>query len=476
VAAGDPITVLYVDDEQHNTDLFALHFSDTYWVLTAPDAQVGLEVLAREEVGVVVSDERMPGMSGIDFLALVREAAPLASRMVVSAYAEPDILLRAIQDGQVHDYLTKPWSLPTLIERVGKAADAYLRRRELAKAASDREVLMDEVRDRYDPDRIVGAKAGLLLAMAKIGKVAMSDATVLLRGESGTGKELLARAIHDQGARRHRPLVKVNCAALPEGVIESELFGHERGAFTGASARRIGRFELADEGTILLDEIGDLPPSVQVKLLRVLQQKEVERVGGNKTIPVNVRIIAATHRDLEAMVQAGDFREDLFYRLNVVPIDVPPLRSRLEDLPELLHYFLARYGAENSKRLRASPAAVEALVAHDWPGNVRELENLVERAVVLGVGSELGPADFAVDPRPPRPVGATRVVAPALDPPAPSASEPLRGDLRGRIRAQRRAALEALILSVDGNLAEAARRLGVPRTTLVSRARRLGLI
>ena len=487
--ASPPAVVLYVDDEQANTALFEMHFAGVHNVVTAASGQEGLDLLkSLQEVAVVISDEKMPGISGVEFLSQARDVAPLASRMVISAYSQAPVLLAAIQDGQVHDYMTKPWDGPDLTVRVGAAVEAWRRRRRLYEAAADRAVLDDQVRGRYDPDRVVGEEGGLRAVMSVVDRVAASPSTVLLRGESGTGKELVARAVHQRSPRRRRALVAVNCAALPPQLVESELFGHDRGAFTGADRRRIGRFEQADRGTLFLDEVGDLPPEVQVKLLRVLQEGEIERVGGGGPLQVDVRVVAATHRDLEGLVEVGRFREDLFWRINVVPIKVPALRDRRQDIPELIRYFLARYGARTGARPTASPQAVEALINHDWPGNVRELENIIERAVVLGGDKELGPADFTFDLAPRRtvtPFGGVPAVSdartptpgPALHTPPPAPGEHHRGHtLRDTLREEERLELEGALRTARGNIAKAARELGIPRTTFHSKARRLGLL
>ena len=482
-------TVVYVDDESANTDLFEMHFEGVHTVVTAASGQAGLALLAGlRDVAVIVSDEKMPGMSGVEFLTRSRAIAPLASRMVLSAYSQAPLLLAAIQDGQVHDYLTKPWDGPDLTARVGVAVDAWRRRQTLYDAATDRTVLQDQVRGRYDPDRVVGEEGGLREVMSVVSQVAPSPSTVLLRGESGTGKELIARAIHQRSPRRRRALVTVNCGALPAQLAESELFGHERGAFTGADRRRIGRFEQADRGTIFLDEVGDLPLEVQVKLLRVLQEGEIERVGGAGPQPVDVRVVAATHRDLESLVEAGLFREDLFWRLNVVPIHVPSLRERRQDIPQLARYFLVRYGARVGASPTMSPQAVEALLNHTWPGNVRELENIMERAVVLGGTQELGPDAFRFDPAPRRPA-APAPLGPGVPPvsasrqratphaPLPTESDPTRTKtLREALRDEERDGLEHALRVASGNVARAARELGIPRTTFQSRAQRHGLV
>src|SRR5207302_4793017 len=259
--------------------------------------------------------------------------------------------------------------------------------------------LQEEIRRAHPFEELEGSSSTLLAALRKVDRVAATNTSVLILGETGTGKELIARALHNRGARRDRPLVKVNCSAISAGLVESELFGHEKGAFTGANERRVGRFELADGGTIFLDEIGEVPPEVQVKLLRVLQEREIERVGGNKTIPVDVRVIAATNRDLKGAAFAGKFRQDLYYRLNVFPLEVPPLRERPGDIPLLVHYFVARYAAKIGRRIARVPAeTMHRLVAYPWPGNIRELENVIERAVILATGPEL---DAVADLPPP---------------------------------------------------------------------------
>ena len=486
---GDrPAVVLYVDDEPANTALFEMHFAGVHNIVTAGSGQEGLDLLkSLHDVAAVVSDEKMPGMSGVEFLRQARDVVPLASRMVISAYSQAPVLLAAIQDGQVHDYMTKPWDGPDLTARVGAAVEAWRRRRQLYDAAADRTVLDDQVRGRYDPDRVVGEEGGLREVMSVVERVAASPSTVLLRGESGTGKELIARAVHDRSPRRRRALVAVNCAALPPQLVESELFGHERGAFTGADRRRIGRFEQADRGTLFLDEVGDLPPEVQVKLLRVLQEGQIELVGGGGPLQVDVRVVAATHRDLESFVEQGRFREDLFWRLNVVPIRVPALRERRQDIPELVRYFLTRYGARTGARPTASPQAIEALINHQWPGNVRELENIIERAVVLSGDSELGRDDFTFDLAPRRaptpPLGVSTASAGAGDsppslhtPPPPPGEEPRSHTLRDTLREEERIEVERALRIARGNVAKAARELGIPRTTFHSKARRLGLL
>ncbi len=298
--------------------------------------------------------------------------------------------------------------------------------------------------------------------------MAQTSSTVLLRGETGTGKEMVARAIHINSARESRPFVRVNCAALAPGVLESELFGHEKGSFTGAVARRLGRFELADGGTLFLDEVGDLPPDVQVKLLRVLQEREFERVGGSETVKVDVRVVSATHRDLERLIADGKFREDLYYRLNVFPITLPPLRERQSDIALLAEHFAQKYAPGSGKPARGLDAsALAALTGYPWPGNVRELENVIERALILARGTDITGSDLEFTRRP----------APAAEPAAAAAARAVDGSrpLAERLHEQERTAIVAAIDVAQGNIAHAARALGINRSTLYYRMRKHGL-
>jgi transcriptional regulator with GAF, ATPase, and Fis domain len=335
-------------------------------------------------------------------------------------------------------------------------------------------MLSSDAHGAFDFGAIVGDSPALRDVLARVEQVAQTSSTVLLRGETGTGKEMVARAIHINSAREDKPFVRVNCAALAPGVLESELFGHEKGSFTGAVARRLGRFELADGGTLFLDEVGDLPLDVQVKLLRVLQEREFERVGGAETIKVDVRVVSATHRDLEKLIAAGEFREDLYYRLNVFPIVLPPLRQRGSDIPLLAEHFVQKYARSAGKNVRGLDAgAAAALTAYAWPGNVRELENVIERALILARGGELTSADLEFTRRP-----ATAGVPTSMD-----AAVTARTDgggagarpLQERLQEQERAAIVTAIDQAHGNIAHAARALGINRSTLYYRLRKHGL-
>ncbi|NMC71966.1 MAG: sigma-54-dependent Fis family transcriptional regulator [Myxococcales bacterium] len=452
--------LLYVDDEAGNLEVFRELFDAEYVVRTATSGHEALSVLEREPVAVLVTDLRMPGMSGIELMERVAAAYPDVVAVVVSAYTDTELFLGAIRAGRLHDYVIKPWSLDRLRETVRGAVEEHRRRRRLADLACDRAALEQQVRERYDPDQIVGSEGGLRSVMETVRVAAVSDATVLIQGETGTGKELVARAIHAQSTRRHRVLVKVDCAALAPTLVESELFGHRRGAFTGADRDRPGRFEMADGGTVFLDEVAELTVPMQARLLRVLQEGVIERLGGGTPVRVDVRVIAATAVDLPAAVAAGTFREDLYYRLCVVPVVVPPLRQRLGDIPALVRHFLRKHG-RGRVAWEVDPAALEQLQHHDWPGNVRELENLVERAVVLGAGPRLGPEDLS-----------------PFRPGLPAAGQSRRRSWGREVRRGRfdPRELREILRKAGGNVSRAARSLRLPRTTLHYRLRKSGLI
>ncbi|MDI7268841.1 MAG: sigma-54 dependent transcriptional regulator, partial [Myxococcota bacterium] len=391
------VTILYVDDEPANLEVLPAVLGGEYDVRTAPSGAEALEMLVSGQIAVLVTDQRMPGMSGVQLLAEASARWPEVVPIVITAYRDTDLIIGAIRAGHVHDYIIKPWNLEHLRRTVAGAVEEHLRRRRLADVARDRAALEEDVLRRYDPSRVVGEEGGLRDVMRTVRAVAPSDSTVLLIGETGTGKEMIARAIHSLSPRRHRAPVKVDCASLAPTLVESELFGHRRGAFTGAMHDRAGRFELADGGTIFLDEVDDLSPEMQGKLLQVLQDRVVQRLGGDGPIAVDVRVIAAARRDLRAVVAAGGFREDLYYRLCVVPIVLPPLRARLDDIPALVRHFLEKHG-RSLMRYEVDEAALAALRAYRWPGNVREMENLIERTLVLGAGPRLSAADLALPP------------------------------------------------------------------------------
>jgi DNA-binding NtrC family response regulator len=375
--------VLVVDDEVNaRTALAELLRDEGYDVETAADAFKALGKYESFAPHVVVTDLKMPGMDGIELVKKIRAGEDAAAVVVMTAFGAVATAVDAMRAGAA-DYLTKPLNFDELLVVLDKVLETEHLRRETRQ-------LRARVRDRVAPNNIIGVAPPMQRVFEIVEQVAPSRATVLISGESGTGKELVANAIHQRSPRAGGPFIKLHCAALAESLLESELFGHERGAFTGAMARKDGRFSLADGGTLFLDEIGEISPSIQVKLLRFLQEREFERVGGTQTIRVDVRVIAATNRNLPEEVAKGRFREDLFYRLNVVSLEMPPLRDRRSDIPALAKFFLDRFNKANEKSIEDfTPQALELLVSHDWPGNVRELENAIERAVVLATTSHI---------------------------------------------------------------------------------------
>jgi two-component system response regulator HydG len=377
---------LVVDDERSNVEsLEKIFFREGMRVLSAPDAKHALELVRAHRVHVVLTDLMMPGTTGLELLRAMKQVAPDVEVVLMTAYGSVEAAVSAMREG-AYDFVEKPLKRISIVKSVRKAAE---RQRLVAENKS----LKDEIK-RLAHREIVGSSPALRRVMDVATQAAPSQATVLVLGESGTGKELLARHIHERSMRSRGPFIAVNCAAIPETILESELFGHEKGAFTGAAGKRDGRFAKAAGGTLFLDEIGELSTSVQVKLLRVMQEGEYEPLGGN-TQKADVRIVAATNRDLVAEVAAGRFREDLFYRLNVIAITAPPLRARREDIPLLVDHFLGLYGAKNGRpRMRPTRGGLERLMDYAWPGNVRELENVIERAVVLSRNDTLGESDL----------------------------------------------------------------------------------
>ena len=375
--------ILVVDDEANaRLALADLLKEEGYKVETAADAFKALGKMEAFAPHVVLTDLKMPGMDGIELMEKIHSSSAPVSVVVMTAFGAVESAVSAMRKGAA-DYLVKPINFDELLIVLGRTLEREFLRRETAE-------LRQRIDDRFDRKNIIGNSAEMNEVFEVVEQVAGSRASVLLEGESGTGKELVAEAIHQRSPRRHKPFIKLHCAALAESLLESELFGHERGAFTGAVARKDGRFHIADGGTLFLDEIGEISPAVQVKLLRFLQEHEFERVGGNETIRVDVRVVAATNRDLKAEVDCGKFREDLYYRLNVINLKLPPLRDRRDDVLPLAEHFLEIYSKANDKSIvRMTSDCAEKLRAYDWPGNVRELENAMERAVVMCRGAEL---------------------------------------------------------------------------------------
>ncbi|HEX4404890.1 MAG TPA: sigma-54 dependent transcriptional regulator [Polyangia bacterium] len=465
--------VLVVDDEQDNLDAIRFNFGKSFQLLLASSGEEALALAQKHDVAAIVTDQRMPRMTGLELLKAARELRPDATGIIVTAFTDVDVLIEAINLGRIYRYVTKPWDSKELrgilthaIERFSLLRENRRLQEQLSQYVG---MLSSEAHGEFNFGAIVGDSPALRDVLTRVEQVASTSSTVLLRGETGTGKEMVARAIHINSAREGKPFVKVNCAALATGVLESELFGHEKGAFTGAVARRLGRFELADGGTLFLDEVGDLPQDVQVKLLRVLQEREFERVGGTDTIKVDVRVVSATHRDLERLIAAGEFREDLYYRLNVFPITLPPLRQRPTDIALLAEHFVQKYAQSAGKNVRGLDAtAVAALTSYAWPGNVRELENVVERALILARTTELTAADLEFTRRP---------ITAAVTEPAPQRAGEASGarSLQERLQEQERTAIVSAIDQAHGNIAHAARALGINRSTLYYRLRKHGL-
>jgi two-component system response regulator AtoC len=382
------IKILVVDDEAIVRESLHDWLSDAgYHVLAAEDGPSALEIVKREKPGIVIADLVMPGMDGIELMRKAREIQPHIEVIIITAYGSIPTAIAAMKEG-AYDYIEKPFCPERAELLIQKLAEHQ-------GLVEENISLRQRLEGYYRFENIIAKSSKMQRVIELIKIVAKSNATVLITGESGTGKELVARAIHAQSHRHSKSFVAVSCAALPESLLESELFGHEKGSFTGAYAQKKGKFEFADGGTLFLDEVGEMSANVQVHLLRVLEEKEFTRVGGNELIKVDVRVISATNKDLRRAVEKGQFREDLYYRLNVVTIELPPLRERKEDIPLLAEYFLNRFSSENQKEITGfSPEAMESLLGYDWPGNVRELENAIERAVILAKDSIIAVADL----------------------------------------------------------------------------------
>ncbi|HIE11481.1 MAG TPA: sigma-54-dependent Fis family transcriptional regulator [Kiritimatiellae bacterium] len=450
--AGRPV-VLIVEDERNTREGLARALESEYHTLTAADGSQALGILTSRPVDVVISDLRMPGMDGMTLLRRVRALSARPVLILLTAYGSIEAAVEAMKQG-AYDFLTKPVNLDRLEIILRRA----LKERQLE---ADNIELRRELDEHYGLESIIGRSPPMQEVFEVIRQVAPTRATVLIEGESGTGKELVARAIHRLSQRADGPFIAVHCAALSPALLESELFGHEKGAFTGAVEMRRGRFELADGGTIFLDEIGEVDPSVQVKILRILEERTFERVGGEQTIEVDVRLLAATNRSLEQLVAEKRFREDLYFRLYVVKIHLPPLRERREDIPLLCEHFLRRLSRENHKQIEGlTPEAMDALVAYDWPGNVRELRNAVERMVVLARGPRLGVRDLPPETR--------QTVS--------RGQSTSTGSLRNLTlrEAEKRLVVEALKAN-SGNRTRAAEQLGISRRTLHRKIKEYGL-
>jgi len=383
--------ILVVDDEaSHRQMLKAVLSAEGYEIREAADGEDAVRSVEEKFHDLILMDIRMPGLSGIEALQKIKDISPGIPIIIMTAYASVNTAINALKSG-AYDYLTKPLDIEELKILVAKALRFH-------KLEQENVYLKEQLNDRFDFSKIIGRSPSMKQLFETMALVAPSEATVLIVGESGTGKELIANAIHQNSARAARPFIKVNCAALPETLLESELFGHEKGAFTGAISRKQGRFQLAHQSSILLDEIGEMAPATQAKILRVLQEREFEPIGSSQSIKVDTRVIAATNKNLEEEIKAGRFREDLFYRINVVTIEVPPLRERHEDIPLLADFFLKRYAEKNRRVVKGfTPRAVDLMMRYNWPGNARELENVIERAVILTREEMITPLEFPED-------------------------------------------------------------------------------
>jgi DNA-binding NtrC family response regulator len=446
-----PRQILVVDDDRAMREMLSSLFKERgLWAEEAPSADAALALAAEQDFDVVLSDVRMPGLSGVELVGQLRRLRPATPVVLMTAFGSIDSAVEAMRSG-AFDYLTKPFEPDAVILAVERA----LEHRALQQ---ENEQLRRAVGQSASLGDLVGKSPAMREIFALIKRIAHSRSSVLITGESGTGKEVVARAIHFHGDRSEKPFVPINCTAIPEGLLESELFGHVRGAFTGAHASKRGLFEKADGGTLFLDEIGDMGLALQGKLLRVLQDREIRPVGGTQSLRVDVRIIAATNKDLEAEIAAGRFREDLFYRLNVIPLHIPPLRERPEDVPALVEGFLRRH-AEGRRRF-LSPEAIERLLAHPWRGNARELENVIERALALSDAETLGPDDVPLPGAPP--------------PQKATGDDFLRGAAARGMTLHELDELytEQVLQHTGGNKVQAARILGIDRKTLYRRAER----
>jgi DNA-binding NtrC family response regulator len=445
--------ILIVEDEAKMRRLLELNLGDDgFTTFSAEDAETGLKLLRDNPIDLILTDLKLPGMNGLEFLQTIKRLNAALPVVVMTAFGSVETAVEAMKAG-ASDYVLKPFSLTEMRMVIHKELDVRNLREENRS-------LREALGKRYSHPNVVARSPKMQEVLATLERVAPTNSTVLLGGESGVGKDLIARAIHEKSRRASGPFVKINSTAIPENLLESELFGFEKGAFTGAVASKPGKFELADKGTLFLDEIGDVPPVTQVKLLRVLQEREFERLGGTRTVRVDVRLIAATNKDLREALEQGTFREDLYYRLNVVPIDIAPLRERREDIPDLVNLFISRFTGESGKPVESiTPEAMQILVNYHWPGNVRELQNIVERACALAKGSVLDPSDIHLDVRPSKAAN-----SPGGFLPEGMTLEQWEDEM-----------VQEALRRANGNKSQAARLLGLSRNALRYRLSKIGI-
>jgi nitrogen regulation protein NR(I) len=460
--------LLIEDDSAIATTLRRILTDESYDIVIETTGEAGLARVKNEVFDVVITDLKLPGMSGLELVRALHPEKPRLPILMMTAHGTTESAIEAIQAG-AFEYLLKPFEMPELLKLVKQAVTASRLMSEPVQLGQAR----------TSGDAIIGSSRAMQNIYKEIGRVAAKPVSVLIRGETGTGKELIARAIYQYSDRVNAPFVAINCAAIPETLLESELFGHERGAFTGAEARRIGRFEQADRGTIFLDEIGDMTPGTQVKLMRVLQEKCLQRLGGKETIPVDVRVICATHRDLEAAIQKDQFREDLYYRISVVVLHLPPLRERPEDIPDLARFFLNKYAIEfNTHQASIHPDALSFLQEQPWPGNVRELENVVRKVLLQARGYTIS-VDYvkaALAKANPLPVSAEKSLHTYADELLSAAQRGEISDAYGQLHeAAERILIGRAIEKAGGNQAQASRWLGISRLTLREKLIHFGL-
>lgn len=447
--------ILLIDDNKSTIDaLSQIIIEKGHTPISAYSAEDGYKIYKSTTPDMIITDMKMPGMSGLDLLQKIRSDDEAIPVIVVTAFGTVKSAVQAVKLG-AFDFITKPFSVDEIEIKIDKALNSRRLTLKNQELSLENAYLREEIGHEFS--EIIGKSAAMQTVFSHIKKVAPANSPVLILGNSGTGKELVARAIHVHSNRKDRPFIKVSCAALAQGVLESELFGHEKGSFSGAIRRKPGRFEIAAQGSIFLDEIGEIPADIQVKLLRILQEKEFERVGGTETLKMNARIIAATNQDLAALIKSGKFREDLYYRLNVVPITLPSLQDRKEDIPVLVDHFITKYNVETGRQVRdVSPEALNALINYNWPGNIRELENVIERAIVMSTQTQLRLEDL--------PDNLVTDVIDLHDSVPEPVNEP--GSLVELVNDFERKLIQEILDKNEGNIARAARKLKTKRTTL----------